>query len=261
MAIKPSIRYSVDPKAIASHVPSDIREYVKLVRLTHPFYTVICYSGDRNNSLSKVSQKSIERALKRVSERKEPVIAIAHSFSCEALAILNQHKAIVIRSSDWVWSEESAPALGPINQCFEGKPQARRFSISMLRNRARSRRFVPLAMCREGELPREVKRLLTIDYFSCSEPAHVKLRQECLRGFVQRVAQTQIQGWEIIQRAAVAQLEHSNPKMIDRALSILYIVGEKENIPRVQQFLEHPHEQVRKAARTCLFELQKRNQS
>ncbi|MFO0924580.1 MAG: hypothetical protein U0905_19085 [Pirellulales bacterium] len=46
MAIKPSIRYSVDPKAIASHVPSDIREYVKLVRLTHPFYTVICYSGD-----------------------------------------------------------------------------------------------------------------------------------------------------------------------------------------------------------------------
>lgn len=47
--------------------------------------------------------------------------------------------------------------------------------------------------------------------------------------------------------------------MVVRALGCLYMVGKGTDAPVVEPFLSHPQDFVRKAARTCLFEIRKRS--
>jgi hypothetical protein len=46
--------------------------------------------------------------------------------------------------------------------------------------------------------------------------------------------------------------------VVENALACLFVVGTSADIPAVEPLLQHPTEAVRKAARTCLFEMRRR---
>jgi hypothetical protein len=46
--------------------------------------------------------------------------------------------------------------------------------------------------------------------------------------------------------------------MIDRALAVLFVVGNAADAAAVESVLSHRDERLRKAARTCLFEIRRR---
>jgi hypothetical protein len=110
----------------------------------------------------------------------------------------------------------------------------------------------------QSELPTRIERLLTRVTYSCSEPGYIHFRQDRLRQWVGEVADAHENGWELLRRGAVAQLAHEDAEMIDHALAILFVVGNENNAEAVERLLSHRDERVRKAARTCLFEIRRR---
>ena len=59
-----------------------------------------------------------------------------------------------------------------------------------------------------------------------------------------------------LRRAALETLGENDPGMLRRALTCLAIVGADEDVPAVQPLLEHPDADVRKDAKTAIFEIQ-----
>ena len=110
----------------------------------------------------------------------------------------------------------------------------------------------------KNELPAGIERLLTRVTYSCSELGHVHFRQDLLRKWAEEVADSHENGWELLRQGAVAQLSDEDAGMVDRALSILFVVGNAMDAGAVEPLLSHSNEQVRKAARTCLFEVRRR---
>jgi hypothetical protein len=110
----------------------------------------------------------------------------------------------------------------------------------------------------QSELPTGIERLLTGVTYSCSEAGHVHFRQDLLREWVGEVADAHENGWELLRQGAVAQLASEDARMIDRALAVLFVVGNAGDAPAVEPLLSHPDARVRKAARTCLFEIRRR---
>jgi hypothetical protein len=45
---------------------------------------------------------------------------------------------------------------------------------------------------------------------------------------------------------------------VDRALAVLFVVGNASDAAAVEALLSHPGERIQKAARTCLFEIRQR---
>ena len=111
----------------------------------------------------------------------------------------------------------------------------------------------------QNELPTGIERLLTRLKWSCSEPEFVRIRQCAIRQVVREVADAHEDGWELLREGAVAQLADEEADMIDRALSVLFVVGNASEAAAVEPLLSHPDQRVRKAARTCLFEIRRRS--
>jgi hypothetical protein len=110
----------------------------------------------------------------------------------------------------------------------------------------------------QSELPTGIERLLTRVPYSCSEPGYIHFRQDVLRKWVGDVADAHENGWDLLRQGAVARLRHEDPKMIDRALAVLFVVGAAADAAAVKPLLSHHDERLRKAARTCLFEIRRR---
>jgi hypothetical protein len=110
----------------------------------------------------------------------------------------------------------------------------------------------------QSELPTGIERLLTRVPYSCSEPGYVHFRQDLLRKWVGEVAAAHLNGWELLRQGAVARLGHEDPEMVDRALAVLFVVGNAADVAAVEPLLSHHDERLRKAARTCLFEIRRR---
>jgi hypothetical protein len=108
------------------------------------------------------------------------------------------------------------------------------------------------------ELPVGIQRLLLRGHYSCSENDFVHFRQEQLRRFVGEIVKTHEDGVTLLREGALKQLSHEDANMVDHALSCLFVVGERDDIPAIEGLLSHPDESVRKAARTCLFEIRHR---
>jgi hypothetical protein len=102
----------------------------------------------------------------------------------------------------------------------------------------------------------EIQRFLDRLTYSCSEPEYVSFQQEAVREWVSQVADAH--GWEELRVAAIARLSHEDPRMVERALTCLFVVGTALDVPSVEPLVSHSDESVRKAARTCLFELHRR---
>jgi hypothetical protein len=110
-ALRPTVHYSVPPQAVAGRAPHEFRDFVDLRRLSLASYTVIAYPGMRGESSSIVNSKTISRVLPQAAARGDPIVAIAHNFTAEALDVLEAQGAIVFRRNDHFWSDESYAAI------------------------------------------------------------------------------------------------------------------------------------------------------
>jgi hypothetical protein len=108
------------------------------------------------------------------------------------------------------------------------------------------------------ELPTGIQQLLARVTYSCSESGYVHFRQDALRKWVGEVADAHDNGWALLRDGAVAQLADADVNAVDRALAVLFVVGNTEDATAVEPLLSHTHDRVRKAARNCLFEIRRR---
>ena len=111
----------------------------------------------------------------------------------------------------------------------------------------------------QRELPAGIQLLLRRGSFSCSEAEFVQFRQEHLRKRVTEVAEAHENGRELLREAAAMQLGSGDIDMIDHALAVMFVVGVASDAAVIQPLLSHPADRVQKAARTCLFEIRRRN--
>ena len=63
---------------------------------------------------------------------------------------------------------------------------------------------------------------------------------------------------ELLRRGALAQLAGEDAEMADRALAVLFVVGNASDAAAVEPLLSHRDDRVRKSAQTCLFEIRRR---
>ena len=111
----------------------------------------------------------------------------------------------------------------------------------------------------QRELPTGIQRLLSRGpNYSCSETGYVHFRQDQLRRYVGEVVGGHEDGARLLREGAQEQLSHDDPQMLDHALACLFVVGNRDDVPAIEPLLSHPLESIRKAARTCLFEVRRR---
>jgi hypothetical protein len=65
-------------------------------------------------------------------------------------------------------------------------------------------------------------------------------------------------GREQLRQACCAYLQHDDVQVVKQALACLFVVGLKTDANAVEPLLNHSDEAIRKAARTCLFEIRRR---
>ena len=110
----------------------------------------------------------------------------------------------------------------------------------------------------EREVPTEIDRFVARLPYSCSEPEFVHSRQSAVREWVTEVAGAYENGWDLVRSAARAKLGDDDASMVERALTCLFVTGTSADVAAVELLAAHPDEAVQKAARTCLFEIRRR---
>lgn len=110
-------------------------------------------------------------------------------------------------------------------------------------------------MSEHESLP-EIERFLDRLGYSCSEPEYVSYRQKLLREWVTHFAD--VHGEHALRNAALARLAEPDPRAVERALSCLFVVGCLSDVSAIEELNSHSDLGVRKAARTCLFEIRQR---
>lgn len=107
MPPKPTVHFNVTPDTVALKVAREFKPIVDTSRLIEPSYTVIAYPGMRGESQSIVDSKALDKAISKASVHCEPVVAVAHNFTAEALQHLEAIGALVFCTSSHFWSDES----------------------------------------------------------------------------------------------------------------------------------------------------------
>ena len=110
----------------------------------------------------------------------------------------------------------------------------------------------------DSELPYWIRNILSKRWYSCSEPAYVHFRQGLLREWVMEAVDGHENGREQLRQACCAYLQHDDVQVVKQALACLFVVGLKTDAKAIEPLLSHSHEAIRKAARTCLFEIRRR---
>lgn len=103
-----------------------------------------------------------------------------------------------------------------------------------------------------------IEILLARQPYSCSEPDHVHLRQGWVRERIAGYVAAYENGCELLHSACCATLQHDDASRVENALTCLFVVGAAADVAAVEPLLKHPDESVRKAAKTCLFEIRRR---
>ena len=108
------------------------------------------------------------------------------------------------------------------------------------------------------QTPSWIENLLHSQPYSCSEPAYVHLRQRWVREHISAHVAANNDGAEQLRSACRERLPDDDAALVERALTCLFVVGVADDAPAVEPLLAHTDELVRKAARTCLFEIRRR---
>ena len=109
----------------------------------------------------------------------------------------------------------------------------------------------------QNDRPIWIERLLTRGSYSCSQPKWVHFRQGLLRETILAAAENE-RDLEQLRVAALEQLGDSDPHLIERALTCLFVVGVSSDVASVKFLTSHEDEFVRKAGKTCLVEIRRR---
>jgi hypothetical protein len=110
----------------------------------------------------------------------------------------------------------------------------------------------------DSNLPFWIRNILSKRWYSCSEPAYVHFRQGLLRERVLEAIDGQENGREQLRQACCAYLQHEDRQVLEQALACLFVIGVATDANGVEPLLHHSDEAIRKAARTCLFEIRRR---
>ena len=110
----------------------------------------------------------------------------------------------------------------------------------------------------EIDTPSWVEDLLAHPGFACSQPSHVHFRQNLTRETIIKAINAFENGDQLLHGAACEYLLHDDVNDIICALTCLFVVGTAEDVTIVEPLIKHPSESVRKAAKTCLFEIKRR---
>ncbi len=108
-----------------------------------------------------------------------------------------------------------------------------------------------------AELPGWIDRLLRHGSYNCSETEYVKFRQELLRGQILDAANAHENGRALLHESSLQHLADPDDRVVRNALSCLFVIGDSADSQAVGAILQHPSEVVRKAARTCHFEIRR----
>jgi Alpha/beta hydrolase family len=108
------------------------------------------------------------------------------------------------------------------------------------------------------ELPVWIERSLMRGFYSCSEPEYVQFRQDSLRESVLEITDAHENGRNLLHDTCIEHLGDPNDDIVRNALSCLFVLGTTADVASVEPLLQHPTEAIRKAARTCLFEVKRR---
>jgi len=82
--------------------------------------------------------------------------------------------------------------------------------------------------------------------------------QRWVRKSVLEAVEQHENGAELLRAACLAHLHDGDPGVVVRALSCLFAIGTPSDLSAVESLLQHAEESVRKAARTCEFEIRHR---
>ena len=110
----------------------------------------------------------------------------------------------------------------------------------------------------EEAWPYWIRDLLTRLPYSCADTPQYQIRRDILCERVIEVADNYAGGREQLRTACCAHLSHEDADIVVHALSCLFVVGLAIDAPAVESLLSHEDEHIRKAAKTCIFELRRR---
>jgi hypothetical protein len=110
----------------------------------------------------------------------------------------------------------------------------------------------------DSELPYWIRDILSQQWYSCSQPAYVHFRQDLLRERVLQAVDGYENGREQLRRACCVYLQHDDAQVLEQSLACLFVIGLATDANAVEPLLRRPDEAIRKAARTCLFEIRRR---
>ena len=100
---KPSIFHGVPSAHLITTVPPEYRARVQGVVAPDRVYTVLLFQHERR---SVVMSPVVRKALDRVPTG-EALVAIGANFTAEAIELLDERGALVIRLGDFYWTDES----------------------------------------------------------------------------------------------------------------------------------------------------------
>ena len=90
------------------------------------------------------------------------------------------------------------------------------------------------------------------------EGAYTSFRQRLWKEWVLSRIEGVVDGVEILRCASLEELTSEDPHRVSRALMCLIVVGHPSDVAEVEPLLDHPQEYIRKAAKTCRFELRQK---
>ena len=105
--LKANIAKNVPTDQVRLKVPHEFQAAVDPRMLQHGTYTVIAFPGMRSESSSIVDSGAIARALAKVEGASGAIVAVAHNFTAEARAILEERGALRFNTNDFFWTDES----------------------------------------------------------------------------------------------------------------------------------------------------------
>ena len=107
VAIKARIATNVAPEQVTLKVPAEFKSAIDARRLDQGPYIVVAFPGMRGESSSIVDSAVLSRALAKVAGEPGTNVAVAHEYTAEARALLDQRGALRFNSREFYWTDES----------------------------------------------------------------------------------------------------------------------------------------------------------
>lgn len=93
---------------------------------------------------------------------------------------------------------------------------------------------------------------------TCAQSSYVKTRQNALNSLVRRFAAGVSDRDYTLHDCCRTVIDEQDDRLILGAIACLFVIGDGEDLIRLNQLDGHPDSEVRKAAGVCRFEIKKR---